>query len=241
MLVSLKFNGELAVTDNSATLFTVCAVHVQDHAQDTSHDSGVLQAEGEPKVASPAITLPAPTASPAADNQATPTAVMPRPQQQQILQPTASMHSLPLLPSGDTQVTSKQALPRSDSTGKRRSSACATFTFSLPSQPSRMQTPSASLSVQPSTPVVASLQQLSSPPGHENAVDKRQPKPLGGNQLAAVTAGAQKSGGPATIKSAPQQARLQQPRHVQHITQPSALAKAKEILGRMPQVCSCFL
>lgn len=223
-------------------------MHVQKHAQDTSHDSGVMQAEGATKVASPAVALPAPTVPPAADDhQATPTAVMPRPQQQQILQPTASMHSLLSLPSGDMQVTLKQALPQPDSTGKGRSSASATFTFSPPPQHSRIQTPSASLTIQPSTPVVASLHRPSLPPGHQNAVDKRQPDPLGCGQLAAMTAGAQKTGGAATSRSAPQQARLQQPRHVQHIAQPSALAKAKEILGRMPQVpllplgscCSC--
>ncbi|BDA47783.1 hypothetical protein COCOBI_11-0400 [Coccomyxa sp. Obi] len=215
---------------------TTCDVIMQEHAQGTSHDSGVMQAEGAAKVASPACTLPAPTEPPAADDQATPTAVMLRPQQQLNLQPSASMQSPLSPPSGGMQITPMRTLPRQDSAGKSKSSASATFTFSPPTQPSRIQRPSAPLPVQPSAPVVASQRQPSTPTGHQLVADKRQQITLGGGQLGAMSAGAQKSGGAATSKSVPHQAMLQQPRHVQHITQPSALAKAKEILGRMPQV-----
>lgn len=223
-----------------ANLFTVCALHVQEHALDTFHDIGVKQAEETAGVASPPCALPAPTVSPAADDQTTPTDLMPQPQQQhnlqQNLQQTASTPSPLPLPSEDMQIISKQTLPRPDSPGRHKSSTPANFTFAPPAQPSRVQRPSALLPVQPSTPVVATQRQPSPPPGHQIAMDKRQPNPPAGRQLDAMSVGAQKTGAAATSKSAPQQAMLQQPRYVQHVTQASALAKAKEILGRMPQV-----
>ncbi|CAL8469754.1 g9296 [Coccomyxa elongata] len=219
---------------------TTCEPIVEEHALDTFHDIGVKQAEGTASVTSPPCALPAPTVSPAADYQTTPTDLMPQPQQQhnlqQNLQQTASTPSLLPQPSEDMKVISKQALLQPDSAGTHTPSTSASFTFPPPAQPSRVQRPSAPLPVQPSTPVVATHRQPSPPPGHQIAMDKRQPNPLAGRQLDAMSVGAQKTGAAATSKSAPQQVMLQQPRYVQHITQPSALAKAKEILGRMPQV-----